>query len=155
MVRSPAGLVCRPPPRCRGAGVRGHLVVALSSHIGYERAADLGFDVGGRSFGVFTRDWRTAPLNEERADLLLHGNSHPRADHEVVPKAGLPPGRADLDPAVKKGRRDLRGPDLLAHTPQAGEGVAEPQTGTPKHESSNAPDHGIDWNADNTFEQFR
>lgn len=91
---------------------------SLLSHIGYGRAADLDFEVGGRTYAVWKRDWRTAPLTDKWADLLERRNGNlPAASVPVV----LPPGsgleRAEFDAAVRQALRDLRRPDLLSHSP--------------------------------------
>jgi hypothetical protein len=87
----------------------------LWTHIGYERAADLDFDMGGRPFAMFKRDWRTAPLTGKWAELLEHRIPHPPADAAALPSSGWLLGRAEFAAAVKQALRDLRRPDLLAH----------------------------------------
>jgi hypothetical protein len=89
----------------------------LWSHVGFERATDLAFDVGGRPFAVFKRDWRTAPLTEKWAQLLEHRNLHAAAENAGVLSSGSILGRAEFDAAVKEAMRNLRRPDLLAHNP--------------------------------------
>jgi hypothetical protein len=92
----------------------------LFSHIGYERATDLDFNVDARSFGVFKRDWRTAPLTEKWAELLQYRDSQPPADEVAVLSCGSPLERPEFEAAVKQTLRNLRRPDLLARNPLLG-----------------------------------
>ncbi len=88
----------------------------LWSHIGYDRAPSLDFDVDGRHFAVFARDWRTAPLTGKWAELLQH-RAPPASDDAPVATSPAPLARPEFDAAVKQALRDLRRPDLLARNP--------------------------------------
>jgi hypothetical protein len=89
----------------------------LWSHVGFELATDLAFDVGGHPFSVFKRDWRTAPLTEKWAQLLEKRTFHPTAENAAVLSCASLLGRAEFDVAVKQAMKNLRRPDLLTHNP--------------------------------------
>ena len=84
----------------------------LWTHAGYDRAQDADFEVGGRRFAAFARDWRTAPLTAKWADLL--GVRTPPAAVPAPAGAPVPP---EYERNVRQALRDLRRPDLLARNP--------------------------------------
>jgi len=88
----------------------------LWTHIGYDRAPDADFEVGGRRFAVFARDWRTAPLPTKWSDLLE--DRAPRTPTAVTAAEPTgPPVPPEYVRNVRQALRDLRRPDLLARNP--------------------------------------
>lgn len=70
-------------------------------HIGYDRVEAADFEVGGRRFAVFARDWRTAALPPKWADLLW--DRTPAGAADTVPAAAVPEGGSTVAGHARKG----------------------------------------------------
>jgi hypothetical protein len=90
----------------------------LMAYIGFQRAPDADFDVGGRTYGVFARDWRRESAVEW---LERMGDRELGAEAAAAPVAGAPDPLAlsqrEFAEAVRRALRTLHQPDALASNP--------------------------------------
>jgi hypothetical protein len=90
----------------------------LMAYIGFQRAPDADFEVGGRCFGVFARDWRREGAVEW---LERMGDRELGAEPAAAPPPDAPDPLAlsqrDFAEAVRRALRTLHQPDALAANP--------------------------------------
>jgi hypothetical protein len=88
--------------------------------VGFERAAEADFEVGGRRYGVFAHDWRLDPT---LAWIERKGQLDPAVEPQPPSPEARPPAplvvlsRPDFDAAVRRALRDLTRPTALATNP--------------------------------------
>jgi hypothetical protein len=102
----------------------------LMAYIDFRRAPDADFEVGGRRFGVFARDWRRSGA---MAWLDLMGERELRGDPEALSAEPPPPpllalSQPEFAAAVRRALRDLHRPDALATNPLARARVVRERT---------------------------
>jgi hypothetical protein len=91
----------------------------LMAYIDFHRVPEADFDVGGRRYGVYARDWRRSTATEW---LDLMGERELRGDPAVLaaePIAApvLALSQPEFAAAVRRALRDLHHPDALATNP--------------------------------------
>lgn len=94
----------------------------LMDYIYFDRAPEADFEVGGRSYGVFARDWRRVggvEWLEQMAGREL-GDDAAVADSEQRNGPLLALSQPEFADAVRRALRDLHRPDALATNPLAG-----------------------------------
>jgi AAA ATPase domain len=91
----------------------------LMAYIHFGRAPTADFEVGGRSYGAFARDWRRenvlAWLDRMGERELGGGLDVPARPPEAAPELAL--SRVEFADAVRRGLRDLHRPQALAENP--------------------------------------
>ena len=90
-------------------------------YIHFHRAPEADFEVGGRNYGVFARDWRRiggAEWLERMAEREL-GDEAPAPSPEREPGPVLALSQPEFADAVRRALRDLHRPDALAANPLA------------------------------------
>jgi AAA ATPase domain len=91
----------------------------LFAYLDYQRAPEADFEVGGRRYATFARDWRRLPL-EPWLDLMgrreLDTEFTPAAEPEQ-PAPLLALSQPEFEEAVRRALHDLNRPDLLARNP--------------------------------------
>lgn len=93
----------------------------LMDYVHFQRAAEADFEVGGRHYGVFARDWRRVG-GVEWLELMAGrelGDEAPVPDseHDTGPELAL--SQPEFADAVRRALRDLHRPDALAGNPLA------------------------------------
>ncbi len=105
--------LCLVLPRVRGS----RRLAPLMAYIGFERAPDADFDVDGRRYGVYARDWR----REDAMTWLERMNERELGGEPPAPAAASAPplalSQADFALAVRRALRDLHRPGALAANP--------------------------------------
>lgn len=93
----------------------------MMAYIHFERASDADFEVGGRRYAVFGRDWRREDgiaWLERMAERELATDAPPPAPPEMgAPDLAL--GRREFAEEVRRALRELHRPDVLAASPLA------------------------------------
>jgi hypothetical protein len=94
----------------------------MMDYVYFDRASDADFEVGGRAYGVFARDWRRVGGVEwlERMAGREFGDDAavPDSESQHVPVLAL--SQPEFADAVRRALRDLHRPDALAANPLAG-----------------------------------
>jgi hypothetical protein len=91
----------------------------MMAYVHFERAPDADFDVGGRTYGVYARDWRReGPVAwlERMEDRELATQAPPAAP-PVVRAPVMAISREEFAGAVRRALRDRHRPDALAANP--------------------------------------
>ena len=93
----------------------------LMDYIHFQRAVDADFEVGGRQYGVFARDWRRVGGVEwlERMAERELGDDAPVPDSEHAPGPQLALSQPEFADAVRRALRDMHRPEALAANPLA------------------------------------
>jgi hypothetical protein len=92
-------------------------VAPLMAYIGFQRAPDADFDVGGRRYGVFARDWRRQggiEWLEAMAEREL-GGEPPNAEPDASEPLAL--SQPEFAGAVRRALRSIHNPGELAANP--------------------------------------
>jgi hypothetical protein len=93
----------------------------LMDYIDFHRAPEADFEVGGRAYGVFARDWRRiggVEWLERMAERELGDEApEPGTERETAPVLAL--SQPEFADAVRRALRDLHRPDALATNPLA------------------------------------
>ena len=92
-------------------------VAPMMAYIDFERAPDADFEVGGRRYGVFARDWRregAVDWLERMGERELGGEAAPRRRRRRGARLAL--SQAEFAEAVRGALRDLHDPGALATT---------------------------------------
>ena len=92
-------------------------VASLMTYIGFQRAADADFDVGGRRYGVYARDWRResgAEWLERMAEREL-GGEPPAVERDTSEPLAL--SQPEFAGAVRRALRSLHNRSDLAANP--------------------------------------
>jgi hypothetical protein len=94
-------------------------VAPLMAYIDFQRVPEADFEVGGRRYGVFARDWRRVGGAEwlERMGARELGGDVAGSAHEAVPELAL--SQAEFAGAVRRALRDCCRPGGLAANPLA------------------------------------
>jgi hypothetical protein len=94
----------------------------LMDYIHFDRAQDADFEVGGRAYGVFARDWRREGGVEWLERMAGHelGDGTPVPDPERQAASVLALSQPEFADAVRRALRDLHRPGALATNPLAG-----------------------------------
>ena len=91
------------------------------AYIDFQRAADADFEVGGRRYGVFARDWRRSDVSawlELMAERELSGDPAALcAEPAAAPLLAL--SQPEFAAATRRALRDLHHGDALAASPLA------------------------------------
>jgi hypothetical protein len=94
-------------------------VAPLMAYIHFGRVPTADFEVGGRTYGAYARDWRREdPLTwlERMGDRELGGGPDaPAPEPDAAPELAL--SRVEFAEAVRRGLRDLHRPQALASNP--------------------------------------
>jgi hypothetical protein len=94
----------------------------LMEYVLFDRAAEADFEVGGRRYGVFARDWRRVggvEWLEQMAGRELGDDAVvPEAERQAGPVLAL--SQPEFADAVRRALRDLHRPGALAANPLAG-----------------------------------
>jgi len=110
----------------------------LMDYIHFQRAVDADFEVGGRQYGVFARDWRRVggvQWLERMAEREL-GDDAPASDSEHAPGPQLALSQPEFADAVRRALRDMHRPEALAANPLARTRVVRDHgAGPPAHEA--------------------
>jgi hypothetical protein len=91
----------------------------MMAYIHFERASDADFEVGGRPFAVFARDWRReggAAWLDRMAERELATEAPPASPPETAAPV-LAISRRDFADEVRRVLRELHRPDALAASP--------------------------------------
>lgn len=92
----------------------------LMHYVNFQRSPEADFCVGGRTYGVFTHDWRAEPP-VAWLDLMAERELALNLTPEQVRKAHPPPlvvlSQPEFEEAVRRALRDLTRPDALASSP--------------------------------------
>ena len=110
----------------------------LMDYIHFHRAVDADFEVGGRQYGVFARDWRRVGGVEwlERMAERELGDDAPAPDSEHAPGPQLALSQPEFADAVRRALRDMHRPEALAANPLARTRVVRDHgAGLPAHEA--------------------
>jgi hypothetical protein len=110
----------------------------LMDYIHFQRAVDADFEVGGRQYGVFARDWRRVGGVEwlERMAERELGDEAPVPDSEHDPGPQLALSQPEFADAVRRALRDMHRPEALAANPLARTRVVRDHgAGLPAHEA--------------------
>jgi hypothetical protein len=93
----------------------------LMDYIYFQRAPEADVEVGGRSYGVFARDWRRVGGVEWLERMAEHelGEEAPARGPEREPSPVLALSQAEFADAVRRALRDLHRPGALAMNPLA------------------------------------
>lgn len=105
----------------------------MCDHLGFRRAAEADFEVGGRPYGAYAHDWRAEPplaWLEAIGDRELAADAAaPRPDPDDAPLLVL--SRDAFDRAVHQALRDFTRPDALAANPLLRTRLLATDTGGP------------------------
>jgi hypothetical protein len=98
----------------------------LMQYIHFDRAPEADFEVGGRHYGVFARDWRRERgvewLERMAGRELGDGTQAPDVERRSAPEHAL--SQPEFADSVRRALRDLHRPGALATNPLAGTRVA-------------------------------
>jgi hypothetical protein len=94
----------------------------LMDYIHFDRASDADFEVGGRDYGVFARDWRRERgvewLERMAGRELGGGQPVPDIERQSAPELAL--SQQEFADAVRRALRDVHRPGALATNPLVG-----------------------------------
>ncbi|HEY7622486.1 MAG TPA: AAA family ATPase [Solirubrobacteraceae bacterium] len=109
----------------------------LMDYVYFDRAPDADFEVGGRGYGVFARDWRRVGgvewLDRMAGRELGDDAAVPDSEREHGPVLAL--SQPEFADAVRRALRDMRRPDALAANPLAGTRVVRERGDLPAPEA--------------------
>jgi hypothetical protein len=103
----------------------------MMDYIYFDRAAEADFEVGGRTYGVFARDWRRVGgvdwLERMAGHELGDGAAVRDPEREIGPVLAL--SQPEFADAVRRALRDLHRPGALATNPLVGARVVRERCG--------------------------
>jgi hypothetical protein len=119
-------------------------IAPMMAYIGFERAPDADFEVGGRRYAVFARDWRresAADWLDRMADRELGGDAPAPASAAPEP---LALSQSEFARAVRRALRDLHNPAALTANPLVGARVVRDAEGADGAALRALIEHAID-----------